>query len=839
LEKSVVTFGVPMFALLATLPLAWIIVSWRRAARPWALGLKGIALALILLALSSPVVRFPETKMAIAVLADTSSSISDEGLSQANRIASAIARRRGRNWTTLLPFARMPHAVEDGSRRGLKHTPGESGQATDLEAAVREGITMLPPGLVPRLVLISDGHENSGSVARAAWQARELGIPVDTYGVAGRAEPALRLESATAPSFAFTGEKIPVDIVVSSPSAAKGSVEMFAEGHSLGSHGISLAKGENSLRVNASISAAGALSFSGIVRASNGTYHDEIRFNRAITLRRPRVLYVSRDPAGTGVNLLQTLAAAQFDVTQAPEIPLANLSDYQVTILNNEDLESIPADKKAALENFVKQGGGLLVIGGERNVYPQHLHAENALDRVLPAKIAPPRTPEGTCVILIIDKSSSMEGKKIELARLAAIGVIDNLRPIDRVGVLIFDNSFEWAVPLRHAEDKSLIKRLVSGITPDGGTQIAPALSEAYQKILPVNATYKHIVLLTDGISEEGDSLDLSKEALKRHVTISTVGLGQDVNRAYLEKIASFAGGKSYFLSDPGGLQQILLRDVMEHTGSTAVERDFRPVIAKQAEILNGSGMESAPPLKGYVKFIAKPTAETILTVSDRDPLLVRWQYGLGRAAVFTSDAKSRWAANWVTWKGYDRFWTNLCRDLLPRSRETEAKVGYDSASGDLVVNYALGANVAEPREIPEIFVFGPGGFEKPLPLVKVANSAFHGRVAIGDRQGLFRVRPVAESRAFPEAGFYRDEQESHDYGTNEFLLRQVAGFTGGRFNPSPSQVFDPAGRSIRSSMRLWPLLLALAILCDLIELVMRKGSNILPRFPWLHAAAR
>ncbi|MGH9613663.1 MAG: hypothetical protein ACRD4P_11340, partial [Bryobacteraceae bacterium] len=74
------TFELPVFVLFVVLPLTWIIVSWRRTARPLAMCLKGITLTLILLALSGPVVRFPETKMAVAVLADTSSSISDEGL---------------------------------------------------------------------------------------------------------------------------------------------------------------------------------------------------------------------------------------------------------------------------------------------------------------------------------------------------------------------------------------------------------------------------------------------------------------------------------------------------------------------------------------------------------------------------------------------------------------------------------------------------------------------------------------------------------------------------------------------------------------------------------------
>ncbi len=75
--------------------------------------------------------------------------------------------------------------------------------------------------------------------------------------------------------------------------------------------------------------------------------------------------------------------------------------------------------------------------------------------------------------------------------------------------------------------------------------------------------------------------------------------------------------------------------------------------------------------------------------------------------------------------------------------------------------------------------------------------------------KGLFRVRPVADSRAFPEVGFYRQEEEMQEYGNNEELLKQIAASTGGRFNPSPRQVFDASGHSIRTSMQLWPGLLA------------------------------
>ncbi len=817
------SFERPWMMLAALAPLLWLALRWRSTPHRLAFTLKALALAAILAAVAEPSATLESSRTAVAVLADTSLSVSDADLSRETQLVSEIERARGRNWLRVLPFARSPRAMLPRERSGFEHSPGEAGTATGLEAAVRDAMAVLPPGLIPRVALISDGNENSGSVARAAWQARQLGVAIDAFPLAGRPRPELSIASVSLPSNAFSGERFPVDLTVTSPRAAAAVVEMSADGKRIGEQPVDLESGANRLRVHASVASSGAVGLSGVVRAAALGAGGEARFGQAIALRRPRALFVSQDPPGSESHLFQTLAAAQFDVTEASETPADGLSGYQIVVLNNVDLNAIPESRKEAIEDFVKQGGGLLAIGGEREIYAEK-KSEDPLDRVLPAKIAPPRSPEGTCVVIIIDKSSSMEGKKIELARLAAIGVIDNLRPSDKVGVLIFDNSFQWAVPVRRAEDRVFIDRLVAGITPDGGTQIAPALSEAYHKILPEKAVYKHIVLLTDGISEEGDSLDLSKEALAQHVTISTVGLGQDVNRSYLEKVASAAGGKSYFLSDPSGLQQILLRDVMEHTGSTAIEKELKPVVEAKAEILDGVGMETAPALHGYVKFKAKPDAETILSVDERDPLLVRWQNGLGRAAIFTSDAKSRWAAAWVTWPGFDRFWANVFHDLLPHAASEEARAEYDPATGDLVVEYRLAHSAAPPA----LYVFGPAGFQRPLPVALAAPDLYRGRIAIGARQGLFRIRPLEDSREFPEVGFYREEQERLDYGTNTALLRGVAEFTGGRFNPAPSQVFDAEGRSLPTTIRFWPGLLVLALLLNLAEVFLRKGPGVL-----------
>ncbi len=820
----------------AWIPLAWLLWEWRAGRQRTNLILKALSLTAILIALAEPTISSSETKSAVALLIDTSGSISDADIARASRLAKDIESERGRNWLKVIPFARATRALtsEELSRNVIGRTAGENGRGTDLETGIREALAAMPEGLVPRIVLMSDGKENKGSVTRALYQARQLNIPIDVIPLAGRPKPDLRLQSVSLPLRAFTGDRFPIDIAIEAPRRAAAEIILTAEGKSLGNNPVQLEPGLNRLRVHVSLNVPGAIDISGAIKSAE---LGEVRFAQSISLRRPRALFVTQDPPGSEKHIHGVLAAAQYDITLAAAFDASRLDDFQLLLFNNYDIETIPVGDKDHVEAWVKQGGGLMVIGGERMTYLENKKQEDALDRVMPAKLAPPRSPEGTCVVLIVDKSSSMEGRKMELARVASIGVIENLRNVDIVGVLIFDNSFQWAVPIRKAEDRTLIKRIVAGITPDGGTQIAPALTEAYRKTVPVKATFKHIVLLTDGISEEGDSLSIAKEAVGQNITISAVGLGQDVNRAYLEKIAAFSKGKSYFLNDPAGLEQILLKDVMEFTGSTAIEKPIVPIVERQTEVLDGVGIESAPALKGYTKFIAKPTAETILSIDHRDPLLARWQYGLGRVTVFTSDAKNRWAEPWLTWKGFDRLWANLFRDILPHAQAGEATAEYDAVSGGLDVTYRLARNVPDPKTVPAIFILGPDNFRQPVEVRKAGDGLYKGRVNIGTRQGLFRIRPLEDSRFFPETGYYRQEVELADYGNNEQLLRQMTGFTGGRYNPSPKQVFDPQGRSVPAVTRLWPGLLGLAVVLNLLELVIRKWRSILPE-KWQSAIA-
>src|ERR1019366_8349099 len=260
-------FAHPLWLILLVAPVAWLLYDWPRTTGKPRLILKALAMAFIVTALAEPRLDFEKTQVAVAVLADTSASVTPADLQRASELVTGIESSRGSNVTQVIPFARNPRQPLPTERNGkswsFQHTAGNAGRATSLERAVSEAVASLPAGLIRRVALISDGNENTGSIVRATWQAQQLGIPIDTYALNGRAKPGLRLDSVSLPGQVFSGEKFPVDLTIESPSAASASVELTAEGKSLGHNPVELEAGPNHVRVRASLNTSGATDLAG------------------------------------------------------------------------------------------------------------------------------------------------------------------------------------------------------------------------------------------------------------------------------------------------------------------------------------------------------------------------------------------------------------------------------------------------------------------------------------------------------------------------------------------------------------------------------------------------
>ena len=104
---------------------------------------------------------------------------------------------------------------------------------------------------------------------------------------------------------------------------------------------------------------------------------------------------------------------------------------------------------------------------------------------------------------------------------------------------------------------------------------------------------------------------------------------------------------------------------------NAVVERDLYPRVAKRVQLLRGLDFDRAPGLTGIIPLKLKPLAELILRTHVGDPLLVRGRRGLGRTAAFASDAQPRWAARWVAWEGFGKFWSQLARDTMRQGAGT------------------------------------------------------------------------------------------------------------------------------------------------------------------------
>ncbi len=144
--------------------------------------------------------------------------------------------------------------------------------------------------------------------------------------------------------------------------------------------------------------------------------------------------------------------------------------------------------------------------------------------------------------VLVLDRSGSMEGEKIETMRLAVKAIIDLLDPNDVVSVVTFEGSTNVLIPAQPAHDKNDLKRKIDRITSGGATNMAPALQHALRQVSQYNTADRasRIVLLTDGeaTDREDDSRAQADQAGAMGIPIIGLGFGQGWKEDFMIDLA-------------------------------------------------------------------------------------------------------------------------------------------------------------------------------------------------------------------------------------------------------------------------------------------------------------
>src|SRR5574341_673447 len=314
----------------------------------------------------------------------------------------------------------------------------------------------------------------------------------------------------------------------------------------------------------------------------------------------PRVLLVA-DEDFEIANLSEALLAQGLLVDRASggSMPgdLASLSTYQSIVLVDVPARNLGPARMLALQAYVRDlGGGLVVIGGP-HAYGVGGYFQTPLEETLPVEMQlkdQERLPQLT-VVYVIDKSGSMSDtsvggfQKIELAKEAIIRSINLLGPLDRVGVVAFDENASWVVPLGPLTDRNQVALQVGTIRAGGGTDIYAGILAVSQVLPDDPSQLRHVVLLTDGGADPSGNLELVRQMYEEHgITFSVIAIGQGY-APWVEELPQVAEGRFHYAYDVDTIPEIFTEETVIATRAYTIEGEFYPTLTSTSPIMNRS----------------------------------------------------------------------------------------------------------------------------------------------------------------------------------------------------------------------------------------------------------
>jgi Ca-activated chloride channel homolog len=246
-----------------------------------------------------------------------------------------------------------------------------------------------------------------------------------------------------------------------------------------------------------------------------------------------------------------------------------------------------------------------------------------------PPKIAS-RLPLNVC--LVLDRSTSMQGSRLEQTKVSAQRMIDSLTSEDTLGIVAFSDAAEVVWPSQLLVEPIKAKARVSAIQASGGTEILPGLNAGLKELDKKRQTYpiNHLILLTDGqtYGDEDKCLTVAGEAKGRGIGISAMGIGEDWNDTLLDAVALRSGGVSQYIASTGEIKHFLqerlqslgavygdnLRLTLNLADGVQVKNAFKlsPYIQRielDGESLSLGPLESDTPISGVLELVVEPRA--------------------------------------------------------------------------------------------------------------------------------------------------------------------------------------------------------------------------------------
>ncbi|PTX96850.1 hypothetical protein DB345_06615 [Spartobacteria bacterium LR76] len=853
-ERPYLLFLIPL-----ALALVWFLqrnslAAWTKPQKALATSVRCTILALIIVALAGPAYRGATQDAAVVFLRDVSASVDEAGRKAASAFIEQAAREHPKDsgqvdFAAGAAVARAYGSTDEGREVTV---PKDS---TDLASALEFAQASLPADRPGRIVLLTDGAVNSGRPAESALaRLKERGVELDVVPLIPETRPDAAVLSVTVPPAVREGETFDAKVAISSAgSDARATVRFFQNRVLVAEVEKELARGVSEIRIPNLRAEAGLGLYEATVTLPGDTRPENNR-GHIVTVHggAARTLLVDRDPAQLeGLAGVLRASGFQVEVRPASGVPatLEELEGFDLVMLSDVPAQELSDQQMRALASWVKDfGGGFLMAGGEAS-FGAGGYFRTPVAAMLPVRIERQEREETpvAALLVILDRSGSMSAMaggqtKMSLANEGASLALEVLQARDLFGVFAVDTRVQQVVPLASASDKTGAARRIAGITSGGGgIYVYTSLAEAFPVLRDAQAKIKHIILFADAADAEeksaggegnpsvggGSSLDLAAAMLANRITLSVVALGreEDKDTAFLRDLAAKGGGRFYLTADATTLPRLFSQETMRATQSSLREDAFLVVPMGGSDVLQGIPWSEAPPLLGLNLSSAKPGADLLLAAESGEPVLAIWRYGLGQAAAFLSDAKPRWAAEWMTWPGYGKFWTQLARQLVRPDRRDDLSAEVVESGDRLAVDVSAvtGAGTFRNGLPVTVTVAEQGGASRSLTAPQVAPGRY--RVEFPKPEAETAVIAVGDGAGRPiSLAWMRDAgREFLPVADSRPFLEKLARDGGGIFQPTPEQVFRPAAKAASTRRDLSPWLLAAALLLWPVDIWLRR----------------
>ncbi|MGM9922547.1 MAG: VWA domain-containing protein [Bhargavaea sp.] len=783
------------------------------------LGMRISVAALLIFAAASPYLLMRAEEERLFFLVDRSASMEGTEEEVSAFLEEAVSQGQDRN-VTVLSFAgeAWNDPLESGSPDITRHT-GE----TDLEGALRYA-SAAAAGSPARIVVLSDGRETRGDALEYIRSQLPQDVTVDAAVFAAPDSEDVSVSSFTVPTTGRKGESQQLDVTVRATAPAAARLILFRNDQPVAERDTELSEGENRFTFSEVQTEEGLVKYEAQVIMEEDGIQENNRMTAVTEIEGPPRVLIA-DSTGTPGQLgnLVGKSGISVETVHAGDLPqdLSSYLQYDAIIFDNVPGHRVGEERMAVIEQAVRTFGlGFMMVGGEES-FGLGGYFRTPIEKILPVDmdVTGKQVIPSLGLVIVLDRSGSMAGRKLELAKEAAARSVALLREDDTLGFIAFDESPWEVIETSPIGDPNEASGKIMSVTPGGGTDIYPSVALAYERLSGLDLERKHIILLTDGMSAAGGNYaSLAEKGDSDGVTMSTVAIGEDADRQLLRQLADQASGRYYEVTDADSVPSILSRETAMLSRTYIVDEPFTPAVRGGTgwDTLFGNGL---PQMNAYIATTAKPDSDVILESPEGDPIIAEGRYGLGRTLAYTSGSGG-WSGGFASWDRWGELWTTAVSRILPQ---------YRSEAFDIRRNKDGSYTVTGPESMPflDIAAVDEGGRELGTAVEPVRPGTARVRVQSGPSLVFFRISGDGESVttagiSIPYGAEYRPGPPDQE------RLSAIAERSGGRVLESAKEALRPPESSKKEILPAWDWFALAAMLIFFADITLRRFG--LPR---------